>query len=95
MKVTPELVDHLAHLARLEFNAEEKTKIMADLERIIGFVEKLQEVNTDGVEPLVYISDEQNVMRADVAQDTISKQDALSNAPVKDSDYFKVPKFVD
>jgi aspartyl-tRNA(Asn)/glutamyl-tRNA(Gln) amidotransferase subunit C len=65
------------------------------MQRVIDFVEKLNEVDTKGVEPLIFMTDEQNVLREDVAVTEVSKQDALRNAPVKDSDYFKVPRVVD
>lgn len=92
MKVDKTLVEKLAHLARLEFDEQEKERIRADLEKILDFVDKLNELDTEGVEPLAYITEEKNVLRKDVAKHTISKEDALKNAPQKDSDYFKVPK---
>lgn len=94
MEVTNELIDHLAHLARLEFNGEEKTKIKADLENILSFVDQLQQVNTDGLEPLIYMTEGENILREDEAKVTISQEEALKNAPHKDSDYFKIPKVV-
>jgi aspartyl-tRNA(Asn)/glutamyl-tRNA(Gln) amidotransferase subunit C len=66
-----------------------------DLNRILSFVEKLSEVNTDGVEPLIYMVDETNVLREDVVQLEITQNEGLKNAPKKDSDYFRVPRFVD
>lgn len=92
MKISDEVVDHIAHLARLEFEGEKKQTIKADMERIITFMEKLQEVNTDDVEPLIFMSDEVNVLREDVAVETITQDQALRNAPKKDSDYFRIPK---
>lgn len=94
MEITNKKIDELAHLARLEFNDNEKVKIKADLERIVGFFDKLSEVNTDNVEPLIYMSDRQNNLRPDEVKEEITKQEALKNAPGKDSDYFKVPKFI-
>ena len=94
MEITNKKIDELAHLARLEFNDTEKVKIKADLERIVGFFDKLSEVNTDGVEPLIYMSDRQNNLRSDEVKEEITKLEALKNAPSKDSDYFKVPKFI-
>ena len=94
MEITNKKIDELAHLARLEFNDTEKVKIKADLERIVGFFDKLSEVNTDGVEPLIYMSDRQNNLRSDEVKEEITKLEALKNAPAKDSDYFKVPKFI-
>ena len=92
MDITPELIDKLAYLSRLEFSPAEKEQFIKDFGNIIQFVEKLKEIPVDGVEPLVYLSDNVNIMREDVAHQDITKEQALSNAPVKDSDYFKVPK---
>jgi aspartyl-tRNA(Asn)/glutamyl-tRNA(Gln) amidotransferase subunit C len=92
MQVNDEMIDRLSHLARLEFNADDKTEIKNDLSNILTFVEKLNELNTDGVEPLIYVNEDVNVLRKDVREQIITKTEALKNAPQKDSDYFKVPK---
>jgi len=92
MKITDEIVDHIAHLARLEFIGEEKEEIKQDMDKIIRFMDKLNSINTDGVEPLIFMSDAVNVLREDVAEITISKEEALKNAPKRDSDYFRIPK---
>jgi aspartyl-tRNA(Asn)/glutamyl-tRNA(Gln) amidotransferase subunit C len=92
MKITDEIVEHIAHLARLEFIGDEKQEIKQDMEKIINFMDALNSVDTSGVEPLIFMSDEVNVLREDVAVDTISKNDALKNAPKKDSDYIRIPK---
>lgn len=92
MKITEDIVDHVAHLSRLEFEGESKVAIMADMERIVNFMEKLQEVDTDNVEPLIFMTKEINHLREDVAQDTVSQKEALQNAPKADSDYFRIPK---
>ncbi len=92
MKITDEVIDHIAHLARLEFEGDKKQIIKNDMERIITFMEKLQEMDTDNVEPLIFMSDEVNVLREDVAKVTVTQEQALSNAPKKDSDYFRIPK---
>ena len=92
MKIDSSTVDKLADLAKLEFDAEAKKEIIADLSRVLDFVDKLNELNTDNVEPLVYLTDEKNVLRKDVVIQEISQKEALRNAPQKDSDYFIVPK---
>jgi aspartyl-tRNA(Asn)/glutamyl-tRNA(Gln) amidotransferase subunit C len=92
MKITDEIVDHIAHLARLEFIGNEKEEIKHDLEKIITFMDQLNTINTDGVDPLIFMSDALNVLREDVAEITITKEQALKNAPKKDSDYFRIPK---
>jgi len=94
MRIDNELVDRLAELSKLEFNDTEKEKLKKDLQGILNLVEKLEEVNVDGIEPLIYMSDERNVLRKDEIRDTVSKEEALQNAPQKDSDYFKVPKVI-
>ena len=92
MKITDEVVDHISHLARLEFEGDKKVAIKEDMERILSFIEKLQELDTENVEPLIFMSDEVNVLREDVAVDSLTQEQALSNAPKKDSDYFRIPK---
>jgi len=94
MEVTSEMIDRIAHLARLKFSEEEKTALRTDLERMIEFVEKLKEVDTTGVEPLLHITDAVNVLREDEVKQTISKEEALLNAPVTDGNFFKVPKVI-
>lgn len=95
MKVTEEIVDHIAHLARLEFEGDKKVAIRNDLEQIIGFMDKLQEVDTSDVEPLVFMTNEVNRLREDVGIVTLTQEEVLKNAPKKDSDYFRIPKVLD
>jgi len=95
MTIDKKTVDEIAHLARLEFEDAAKDEIINDMNRMLAFVDKLNELNTDGVEPLIYMNDDVDVMRDDVAKTTVTQQDALKNAPKKDSDYFKVPKVID
>ena len=92
MKIDNSTVDKLANLANLEFNKESKKEIIEDLNRVLKFVGKLNELDTKNVEPLVYMTDEANVLRKDEVIQKITQQDALSNAPEKDSDYIIVPK---
>jgi len=92
MKIDESTVDKLANLAKLEFDAETKKEIIKDLTRVLDFVGKLNELDTDNVEPLVYMTDEKTVLRKDEVVQEISQQDALRNAPQKDSDYIIVPK---
>lgn len=94
-KIDIKTVDEIAHLARLEFTDEAKSEILNDMNRMLAFVDKLNELNTDNVEPLIYMTEERSVLREDEAKQTITQQEALKNAPKKDSDYFKVPKVID
>jgi aspartyl-tRNA(Asn)/glutamyl-tRNA(Gln) amidotransferase subunit C len=95
MKITEDIIDHIAHLARLEFKGEQKKAIQGDMEKIITFMEKLSEVPTDDVEPLIFMTDEYNRLREDVPQVTLTQEEALKNGPKKDSDYFRIPKVLD
>ena len=94
MEITDEVINHLAHLAKLEFSDEEKVELKQDLEKMIGFVEKLKEVDTTGVEPLLHITDAVNILREDEAEKTITKQEALLNAPQTDGNFIMVPKVI-
>ena len=94
-KITEDTVQKLATLSRLEFNGKEKEEILGDLNRMLDFVGKLNELDTTGVEPLIYMTDEKNVLRADEVRTDITQKDALKSAPKHDSDYFKVPKVVE
>jgi aspartyl-tRNA(Asn)/glutamyl-tRNA(Gln) amidotransferase subunit C len=91
MEINDEMIDKLSDLAKLEFEKEDREEIKKDLRNILNFVEKLQRVDTDGVEPLIYMNEDVNVMRADISEVSITKEEALKNAPLKDSDYIKVP----
>ena len=95
MDISTETIDHLAHLARLEFKGAEKAAIKADIEKIIGFMDKLREIDTKDFEPLIFMSEELNRLREDLPQITLSQEEALRNAPKKDSDYFRIPKVLD
>jgi len=94
MEVNDALVDKLSRLARLKFDASEKDEIKKDLEKMIAFVEKLNELDTTGVEPLLHMSDEVNVLREDEVKGSITREDALRNAPLHDKQFFKVPKVI-
>jgi aspartyl-tRNA(Asn)/glutamyl-tRNA(Gln) amidotransferase subunit C len=95
MDINDEMIARLADLAKLEFNGEETEKIKGDLNRILTYFETLNQVNTEGVEPLIFMSEGVNILREDISGQTVSKAEALKNAPSKDSDYFKVPKFIE
>ncbi len=94
MEVNIELVDKLAHLSRLQFNDSEKEQVQADLQRMIQFVEKLNELDTTGVAPLLHMSDGINVLRDDEVKGSITTVEALLNAPQQDGVFFKVPKVI-
>ena len=96
MKIDETTLDRIAELARLDVSEPAtRAALLTDMQRVIDFVEKLNEVDTKGVEPLIFLTEEQDVLREDVAMLEITKKEALRNAPVKASDYFKVPRVVD
>lgn len=94
MEVNDALIDKLAHLARLKFDLNEKEEIKKDLRKMIAFVEKLNELDTTGVEPLLHMSTETNVLREDEVKGSISREEALKNAPQHDEQFFTVPKVI-
>ena len=95
MKVNNKLVEHLAHLSRLDFDDDSKEKMKFDFEKMLDFVAKLEEVDTDNVEPLSYMSLELNVLREDKVEQVLTQEQALKNAPVNDTDYIRIPKVID
>lgn len=94
MEVTDKMVDKLAHLSRLSFNNTEKQAVKNDLQSMIAFVEKLQELDTTGIEPLLHMGNNTNVLRADEVKGSITREEALLNAPIKDNQFFKVPTVI-
>ncbi len=94
-KVNIEEIDRLAQLARLRFDGVEKEEILSDMNKMIDFINKLEELDTEGVEPLLFMVDETQDLRADDVIVSTTKEEALKNAPLKDSDYFKIPKVLD
>jgi aspartyl-tRNA(Asn)/glutamyl-tRNA(Gln) amidotransferase subunit C len=94
MEVNDALVENLANLARLQFNDAEKEIIRDGLQRMIQFVDKLNELDTEGVAPLLHMTDNENVLREDVVKGSISREEGLKNAPDTDGVFFKVPKVI-
>jgi aspartyl-tRNA(Asn)/glutamyl-tRNA(Gln) amidotransferase subunit C len=94
MEVNNEMVDKLAHLARLQFNTVEKEEIKHDLQKMIHFVEKLNEIDTTGIAPILHMSDGVNILREDEVKGSIERTIGLKNAPKQDGEFFKVPKVI-
>jgi aspartyl-tRNA(Asn)/glutamyl-tRNA(Gln) amidotransferase subunit C len=93
MIIDNNLISKLEKLARLELGKTERNKIREDLNEILKMVEKLNDLDTEGVAPLVYVNEEnENVWRADQIKSDITREDALKNAPDQDGTFFKVPK---
>tara|TARA_B100001142_G_C14030876_1_gene538061 strand:- start:98 stop:469 length:372 start_codon:yes stop_codon:yes gene_type:complete len=92
MKIDKKTVERLAELSKLEFSEKEKEGMVQDFQKIVHFVDKLKELDTEGVKPLVYVNENvTNVLREDSPGELVSREDALKNAPVKDTNYIKIP----
>lgn len=94
MEIDQSLISRLEHLARLELSTEEKESIRKDLNNILQMVEKMNELNTEDVEPLIYINEQENIWREDKVENQVNRTDALKNAPDKNEQFFKVPKVI-
>ena len=94
MKIDDDMIDRIAGLAYLRFEKEQKEQIRDDLEKILSFVEKLNELDIDRVEPLVYLSGNDNSLREDFIKEPADRVDALRNAPASDNEFFLVPKVI-
>ena len=95
MEVDDALINNLATLSRLHFNDQEREIIKKELQQMIGFVDKLKELDTTGVEPVLHMTDSVNNLREDIVQGSISREEALLNAPDNDGVFFKVPKVIE
>ena len=94
MEVNDDMINNLSQLTRLEFNDIEKEEIKNDLQKMIAFIGKLNELDTTGVEPLLHMSENVNVLREDEVKYTISREEALKSAAMHDDRFFKVPKVI-
>lgn len=94
MKITTEIIDKLANLAKLRFSDDEKIAVQQDMEQMVGFINKLEEVNTEGLEPLMHMGYNENALRDDKADAQLKNNEALKNAPVTENDFFAVPKVI-
>jgi aspartyl-tRNA(Asn)/glutamyl-tRNA(Gln) amidotransferase subunit C len=92
MNLTRQDVLKLADIAKLELSDLEADALLGDLDKMLGFVDKVRALDLDGVEPLVYMTDRENVLREDLPTDPLSHAEALRGAPGADSDYFRVPR---
>lgn len=95
MQIDTNTIRKLAHLSRLQFDEEQEQKMVASLNNIIAWVDKLNEVDTTGIEPLTHLTHEINSFREDVAMPPLAHEKGLLNAPKHDKDYFRVPKVVE
>jgi len=95
MSVTKEDVQYMAHLARLQLEDEQAEGLKEDMNKILGYIDKLEQLDTSDVEPLEHVTDQPTNLRKDEAKEPISHDDALKNAPDADSDYFRVPRVIE
>ena len=95
MKINKEVITKLSGLSKLKFNNEEAELISEDLSKMVNFINQLNELETDGIEPLIHMNEEVNNWREDKLGNVLDQEKALTNSPVKDSTYFKLPKVLD
>jgi len=95
MKIEQQTVKKMAHLARLDLTEQEEVKMVEDLSKILNWMDQLKELDTTNVEPLTHMSEEVNVFREDIANNQLSREKGLINAPKQDGEYFLVPKVIE
>lgn len=95
MKITDETVDYVAALAKLHLNEEQKAKAKIDLESILSYMDHMNELNTDDIEPMSHAFPITNVYREDVVTNGDNREELLANAPAKKDGCFLVPKTVE
>lgn len=95
MKIDHQLLEKTAQLARLELKDEDIPKLLESMNQILDWVEKLHELDTTGVEPLLHLIDETNTVRPDIAQNLLTREEGLLNAPQKKGEFFVVPKVIE
>ena len=92
MKLEKNTVKRIADLSKLEFTSDETTAILKDMNQMLEFIDQLKELDTTNIDPLIHMTEDENILREDDAITGASQQEALKNAPSKDSTYFKIPK---
>ncbi|NLC72087.1 MAG: Asp-tRNA(Asn)/Glu-tRNA(Gln) amidotransferase subunit GatC [Desulfuromonadaceae bacterium] len=95
MKITPETVSHVADLARLSLDQEEVESLTAEMDLILAYVEKLNELDTDAITPTAHAVPLENAFRCDQPSPSFSAEKALSNAPDSNEDCFRVPRVIE
>lgn len=94
MSVKKEDVLHIAALAKLKFDESEIENFTSQFNEILSYIEKLNELNTENVEPLAHPFESQNVFREDELKQSVSTEDALKNSPSRTEEFFRVPKVI-
>ena len=91
MEISDDLIRRLCDLARLDYDEAEAASLKKDLQQMIAFIEKLNEVDTTGVEPLIFLTEHLHPLRDDVVRTTLSREEALALAPDQNGAFFQVP----
>ena len=94
MHVDDALITKLSRLSMLQFNEEEREEIKSDLQKMIGFMDKIREPDLEGIEPLLHICHNQDVLREDIPGNMLTREEALKNSGGQDGQYFIVPKII-
>ncbi len=94
MKITREEVKHVAHLAKLNLSEEELVKMTGQLDNILSYVDKLDELDTTGIKPTTHAFSVSNAFREDVVVESLSQDEAVANAPQQNGESFIVPKII-
>lgn len=94
-KITKKEVEHVARLARLTLSEDEKEILTNQLNSILTYMEKLNELNTKDVEPTSHVFPIQNVFKEDILKDSLPREKALSNAPDRTEEFYRVPKIIE
>ncbi|MBH0162870.1 Asp-tRNA(Asn)/Glu-tRNA(Gln) amidotransferase subunit GatC [Fictibacillus sp. 26RED30] len=94
-RISKDQVKHVAHLARLAVTEEEAELLTEQLDKIIGFAEELNELDTDNVEPTTHVQELKNILRKDEVRNSVSVDEAMKNAPSERDGQFKVPNILE
>ena len=92
VKTDDEMIEYVSILAKLELKGDEKERARRDMEKMLDYVDKLGELDTDGIDPLVQVINTENVFREDMVTNSDDRDNILANAPEKEQGQFKVPK---
>lgn len=93
-KISDETIDYVGILAKLELSAEEKEKAKTDMEKMLDYIDTLNELDTEGIEPMSHVFPVSNVFREDIVTNGDKKEEILANAPLRKDDTFEVPKTI-
>ena len=95
MKINKTEIEHIAMLARLSLSEEEKDLFGSQLGSILDYMEQLNGLDTEGIEPTSHVLSIQNVMREDIPAASLPRKDVLMNAPSRTEQFFRVPKIIE